>query len=626
MMSRQRSYTRSSGTMRTDKVRIALAYLCLGLPLLALLLQFHQVGLFMTAGTALPLSDSNVWAGCASSIASLETPVNLGWCLKRPLAMFIQAPAFALAPYSMAAVILLQVTGMSALFWWLLVTIDDVLAAPKWSIFIVYLLGAWPILWYGTYLGPEAPALALSLLSAVAFLKFCRGLSALWGFLACACAAVSLLIRPGNPILVIGLLVGIVCVLWRVRRQRLLSTLVGAGVLLVAWAPIQLMRALGWSDAGHGSNFWFTLYSAATPEPDTWLDAYLRYAAQVGCQTKFSPDPCLAFDSLAFASRIQGDTLALVLQNPLAIPHQMLTNLAVVAKAGYIGNVLGWPYPGLLSRTEAPVGHETTFALGSLAATVMQAASWVLLVALTAAFIAPRISVRVRERILLFSRRDPSFELSAAQLLGIVTILGCIGFFALVGHDEQQRHMVQNVPYLLIAVGACFASYCGKRVNESCRTLPTRFATLIAAGPLFVVAGIIVGAVLEGHSAGPVVRVLSSCGAERGTAEDFSVISSLSVGGGTASANPANWRLARHSESVVLPAGYSWTASQLGMLPEGSLVELKSRSSGNVLPMFVSTLDLPSINDGVWCRVSPSSHGTMLVYDLIPAAQSGVQS
>ena len=625
-MSRQKPRTRSWSTIRADKVRISLGYLCLGLPLIALVLQYHQVGLFMTAGTALPLSDSNVWAGCASSLASLETPVNLGWCLKRPLAMFIQAPAFVLAPYSMAAVILLQVTGMSALFWWLLVTIDDVLAVPKWSTFVVYFVGAWPILWYGTYLGPEAPALALSLLSAVAFLKFCRGLNALWGFLACACAAVCLLIRPGNPLLVIGLLVGIVVVLWRVRRRRLLGILVGTGVLLVAWAPIQLMRALGWSDAGHGSNFWFTLYSAATPESDTWLDAYLHYAALVGCQTTFSPDPCLALDSLAFASRIQADTVALVLQDPLAIPHQMLTNLATAARAGYIGNVLGWPYPSLFPRVEPPAGHETTFALGSLATTVMQAASWVLLVALTVAFVAPRIAVLGRKRTLLFCRREQSFELSAAQLLGIVTILGCIGFFALVGHDEQQRHMVQNVPFLLIAVSACFASYFTRSDREGLRTPQPRKAMLASTVPVAVAMIIIVGAVVEGHSTSPVVRVLSSCGAELSTAEEFSVISSLSVGGGTASGNPANWRLAQRSQSVVLPAGYSWTASQLEMLPPGTLVELKSRSSGNVLPFFVSAADRPRLNDDLWCRVSPSTHGSMLVYDLISAVNSGAQS
>ena len=596
----------------------ALGFLCLIPVGLTVILQALQLGVHHLVGTAIPVSDSNLWAGCASSIAQFNSPQNLGWCLKRPLTMFLQAPEFFLAPHSMNAVIVLQILGISTLLWWFLLVLGRTLPVSRVAVAILLAIATWPVIYFGTHLGPEGPALALTFVSATAALKFLFTQRVVWGFVGGAAALLVLQIRPGNPLLTVTIMITVVVVLWRAANSRLAAIAVAMSYLLVWWLPLQILKSLGWSDAGHGSNFWFVVYSAATPEQDTWMTAYEVYAAQVGCPPEWSPDPCLGLDTTAFTLLIRDATVGLIQQYPMAIPKQILINLESILQAGYLGNLMAWPYSPAWTLARMEEFPEWWQVGGHLVSSLLAAASLVLLPLLVAGLVLlNRSATKAR---MSFDALPTAGQrtMSGSIWLGVATVVGLVGFLALVIHDEGSRHMVQNIPFILITVAAVWSGiiFPGKwgSVTQS-TSRPAKWRRGIM--PVLILA-IFGAAVVEGHREGTAFTVAGRCGSAIPKPEDFTVVSAVSWGGGIPFTTPANWRILTNRDSRMWPND-GWVGGvELATLPAGTLVDLRSDDDGNLMPAFVKAGDFPAPDKTTWCLRSPSQYGTMLVYDLVP--------
>ena len=238
-------------TQLTGMLSVAgLGFLSLVPVLLVIIAQALQIGFGTTLASSVPISDSNIWAGCASNLSRLTTPENLGWCLKRPSQMFLQSPFFLASPRSMGAAIILQTLALSGLMWWLLTTIRGTLPVTRLALWLVYLASIWPVFFYGTQFGTETPALALSVVSATCLLTFLGSRRLSWGFASVAAALLAYQMRPGNLLLTLVLAVGLLVFAWRITRRWFAPVMFAAGFIAVWWLPYQIMRLAGWTEAG----------------------------------------------------------------------------------------------------------------------------------------------------------------------------------------------------------------------------------------------------------------------------------------------------------------------------------------------------------------------------------------
>lgn len=616
------SLTESKG--RTAYSAATLGFLCLLPVALLILAQAFQIGAFLTVGSSLPASDSNLWASCASALANGDESYNLAWCLRRPLTILAQTPFFVLAPGSMAAVILLQLLAVSAAFWWFLVTISRGLPVGRLGVMIVYVLGLFPVFWYGTYLGPEAPALALSFVSAGAVVRFMVSRRVAWGLLAAGSAIVVLQIRPGNFVLT-GVLAIAVLVVTRAAGRRWLVVIGVAAALVALWLlPARVLGVVGWPAAGHASNFWSAAYSAATPEADTWVEAYDRFGPDFGCPktVDWTPDPCLALESEEFGQFLRDQSLALIRADPMAVPGQAVNNISTFLGDGYLNDMWGHPFTPALQVWQADDRERLLDGwngVGTFVATLMWLGSLVLV-----GLLVVRLG-RLGKRASPFTRAGdvPDRVTGAALWVGVATVAGAAASFALVGHVEPQRHLVQNIPYILLAIaGVSVAHRRTEPPNESPPATTTTMRRWPLLGVGLLVGVVIIAAIAEGHTTGPTIAVARECGAGTSGALPYDVIASASVDSERPITGPSDWRRLPGADTGVLFADRSWIQQMLGQLPPGQMLDLRSETTGEVVPVFLSDADLSAVGgdwQGTdWCTSSPSKFGVMIVHDLVP--------
>ncbi len=589
-----------------------LGLLCLLPVALAVLLQGLHIGLFQTLNGVLPISDSNLWAQCASALASGHESYNLAWCLRRPLAIVLQAPLFVLAPRSMAAVVLVQLLVVCLALWWFLLSLVRTFPVRTWTAGLAYVACLFPVLWYGTYLGPEAIALALSFLSVAALLRFARGWSPWWAIVGVGLSLVVLQMRPGNPLLVGVLAIGSLLLLRRAGHRWLTVAGVAAALAVIWLAPPRVLAAAGWSDAGHAANLWSAAYSAATPEDDSWMSAYDRFAPEVSCPpvAQWTADPCLAFESDRFGQLLREATIAEVRAAPTAMPRQFLTNATALASAGYLNEMGGHPYVPtwrVWDEQDRAALTSAPDAVGTWSATLLWAASWVLAAALV-------VTAWRRGRALL---RTPD---GLAVWVGLACIGGAFASYALVGHVEPQRHLVQNIPYVVLGTVGLLAVLWPSRGGAVVAPAPRWMTVLTVA----ISGAVLVGAVVEGHA--PTAQVTLARGCAGGAApETYDVVAVAPVGTEAALASPADWRRADVRAGSIVLGGRSWMAQMAASLPPGMVLDLRATASGEVVPVFVAAADAVALEGGAkgssmqaWCTRTPSATGVMVVHDLVP--------
>lgn len=591
----------------------ALGWLSLVPVLVVVLAQLLHVGYSMTVASAVPVSDSNVWASCASALADSSMSDNLQWCLRRPLTVIAQSPLFVIAPGSMAAVVVLQVLVVSLLLWWFLATVNRLLPVRRWTVLLVYVLALWPVLTYGTYLGPEAPALALSFASAAALLRFLSQGQVWWGIASGVAAILALQMRPGNPVLTGVICGGVVVLTWLGARRILPALGIVAVFGLLWWLPVRLLGLLGWPQAGHASNFWSVMYSAATPDPnDTWIAAYDKFGGQLGCPSVFTPDPCLAFESQAFGELLQQDVIRLVQEYPTAIPRQLLSNITTLVSDGFLNHMWATPFVPAWRPGGIEMLASGWNGLGVVLATLLWLASLALVALLAVGLFRLRARTDSDSRLLRF-----------VLWIGAVTIAGSALFFALVGHDEPQRHLVQNVPYVLLTISGVAAVFAGRaRAIGGVRNSTRGSARWLMAVLVIIVVGAVTSAAIEGRASRQSFMVVRSCDEPASAALPYDVMSAASVGSRATVLAPSNWRTLESRSATVLLADISWVQQELDKLPAGLVLDLRSPANGEVVPVFVSDELLlaaqQTTTPTVWCTNSPSQYGTMLVHDLLP--------
>ena len=604
---------------------VGLGFLSLVPVALVLLAQLLQIGLGTTIASTMPVSDTNVWSGCASALAHLSTPENLDWCLKRPLTMFLQAPLFIAAPTSMGAVVVLQTLVLCGLLWWFLVTLTGTLPVNRWAMWVTYLAALWPVVFYGTQLGTESPALALSLVSATAILRLLTTGRVLWGFLSGATALLAFQMRPGNIVLTLAIVLAVLVLTWRQARSwvRTGATLIGFG--LVWWLPDALLRAAGWPEAGHSSNFWSVLYSAASPASDTWEAAYVRYAQDVGCSTDWTPDPCMGLESFEFANNQRDAALQQMANNPLAIPRQAVTNTVTMLDTGFLNQAWMHQFPPFWKIGAIPGLLEGGNLIGVVLATLLWVASWVLLGALVVGLV---LLWRRRDwqaaRLADFGQRDLR-RLQVSLALGLVTIAGAIAFYALVGHDEPQRHLVQNIPFVLLAIAAALTIFLRpRRASGAVPTARTREPAWTRITLSAVVLVIAATAVVEGHRSGESFLVARSCTDATKPVQEYTVMSKARWNATTQVAGPSDWRVLQGESTRSFPTDRSWTQLQINSLAPGNLMTLRAVDTGELVPVHLSdAADAAHTAAGagsVMCTRPAEAPGVMIVFDLVPRA------
>ncbi|MDD2857616.1 MAG: hypothetical protein PHU75_02980 [Candidatus Nanopelagicales bacterium] len=602
-----------------------LGFMCLVPVIVVIAAQAFSLGHLTMLGSSVPVADAGLWSSCASALANGHESVNLAWCLRRPLTMFVQTPFFMAAPTSLPALVVLQCLAVCMTFWWFLVTIARRLPMNRAGLLLIYALGLWPVLAYGTYLGPEAVALGLSLGSAATLLTYLSTSRLRWGIACGGLAILAFQIRPGNVFLTAALCGGIA--VWEWRRDRRWWAAIGVGALFVAigFLPTRVMQVAGWSQAGHASNFWSAAYSAATPESDSWEAAYDQLAAEVDCPlvADWSADPCLAFETDAFGDLLRDRAIALMRAHPEAMAYQLVTNLKLLGEDGYLNQMWATPATPAWQIWRA---HDRAFLMDgwngvyAAFATLVWAASWVVLALLCfATFRLRRQRGSPAGDVALVSK--PMRTAMVTVVVALVAIVGAATTFALVGHTEPQRHLVQNVPYILAAIGAL--TFIPWRKRDQFPAIPLRRRSPRWAWVLLgaLIGALAMGSLMEGHRTSTQLRVSSSCESSDSSLTPYAVVGSVSVASKLAAPDPMNWRRLSDRSVSVLFDNY-WVRTMLDKLPSGHILDLRSGDTGEIVPVFISDADLSTASTGSWCVRSPDQHGVMVVHDLVPMTTS----
>ena len=570
------------------------------------------MGFFQTLASAIPISDSNLWASCSSALAAGNESYNLAWCARRPLAVLLEAPFFVIAPGSLAAVVVLQLLAVCLAFWWFLINVGRSLSIRSVGLLVVYALGLFPVFWYGTYLGPEGIALGLSFLSAGAVIRYCLTGQVRWGVAGCAMAVIVLAIRPGNFVLTVVLVFGLLASMRRAGSRWLAVFGVALTMVALVLLPARFLEMAGWPSAGHASNFWSAAYSAATPEQDTWVAAYDRFGPEAGCPptSHWGPDPCLPLETEQFGQKLRDAAINTAMDNPTAIPKQVLTNLGSLVESGYLNAMLGHPFIPSLSFSFAPAEaspENGISVLGSVVATILWFGSLALIIGLVVRIVR-RDPARHRS-----SEVDPSLRSIhlAALSIGLVSIGGIFTSFVLVGHDEPQRHLVQSIPFVLLGVAGVLSSE-DPQMGVRAGTRSSRRSL----GVIWVLVGLsVAAAAVEGRVPGPTVSAGRGCEEEEYYPSEYEIVATASTGAASGFSGPSDWRRLEKATLVAF-ADRSWLAQMLGGLPAGQVLYVRSRETGELLPVFLSEDEWLKESSSNWCVQTPSQYGVMVVHDL----------
>lgn len=539
------------------------------------------LGLLWSVGSVIPVSDATGWLSCSSTVQTSGIHMADAWCWRRPLGALVFIPYLALAPTSLAAALVLQMTGLCIMAWVFVTVIRRALNVRTSVTLAIAMALCVPVIWYGGGFGIEAAALGLSLLSATSFAWFLQSRNLLPGLLSPILLILSFQVRPGNALLTVSLVLIIAVLVFRTGRWATgLAIVMGS---IATWTlPNLIFQSLGIENAGNAANFWATAYSAVTPAEDSWSSAYERFANASNAMG----------ESNEFARIVRDATIAELVRNPEAFLAQALTNLLSFLRHGFLTLAFGLP--------EGPfdVSPDSVAAVLYLGAAVLM---WISTLAFLILLIASTV-VALKQRALAYDR-IPRSSLFAVLTLGWATTIGAVGFFLVVGHDERTRHLVQNVPWILL-VGATLIGLLGPRPDRHVTEQhpsgpPSRVPGVMLAGLAVVLVILAATMILEGHRPPQHLFVKEECLSDS-EGHKVEVVAAVPIGSGAPVTSPSSWRASGRSVRSLEGTDLGWIAGAIANLRSGSMVSLRDSASGQIFNSMVSPeTDLSEIRE--WC-------------------------
>lgn len=540
----------------------ALAACILCMPIAILLVQQAlNLGLLWSLGGVIPVSDANGWVSCSSTVLTSGISSSDAWCWRRPLGALVFIPYLALAPSSLAAALVLQMIAVCTSAWIFVVALRRTFPVNLYVTLGVAVALCVPIIWYGGSFGIEGAALALSLLSAAAFTWFLKSHSAVLGILSPVLLILAFQVRPGN-ILLTATLVAVVAMLF-FRSGRWPSALAAVALAIATWVmPNLLFQSLGIENAGNSANFWATTYSAVTPDQDTWLAAYERFA---------TPSNAMG-ESNEFAMVVRDATFAQLARDPSAFVAQAVTNLSSLARHGFITLALGLP--------EGPFDVSPDSAT-SVVYLVVVVITWSSSLAFVALLVAGTVVLfKSHTNMQVKTSRQNSL---AVIILGWATILGATGFFVVVGHDERTRHLVQNVPWILLVVAVIMSLLCKsptKSAGEHCAPRAiSRVPTVMLVGTAVALVLLAAAMVVEGHRQPEQLMVQQPCAANA-VGQMAEIVAAVPTAAHVQVPSSNSWRTTGRPARSVEGTDLGWIAGAIADLRPGLVVSLRTSNTG----------------------------------------------
>lgn len=578
-------------------VRVVL-YLVLILPfLLVILMQAAHIGLATNIGSEIHTADGAGWVSCQSAFAQFHLASGADWCLRRPLAFMLPIPVYWLSPFSLAGVVLLQVALLSISSWALLHRLLSSFGPPFRAVLISAAAMMWLIIQYGTSAGPEALALFFSLSATTSYLRFLGSGSMSWASVATALTAAAFLARPGNPVLLVAICVLVVLQVrqrtasWRSAATPVIPVVLLFGVLNRA------LRSLGLSEAGHGSNLWSVVHSAADPEINAWPEVYEKYSdviSDIGAENR------------AFASFLRDETIGLLVSNPFPFLFQFLQNLAHFALRGFINLFSAFPFDRrsqFLALEDIARGNTSIFQWSSvwlgflaLSALILSAISALLLYRLGSDFFR-NLHLRgagVSGR-RAFHQMLVSDDLRVqGVLVGAFSVFGSFIFFGAVGHDEVSRHLVMSIPWALYGV---FVILSGDSSPEQKDVPRARPQSALFMSCFLLVASTALG-FADSRYGTAVVNVSDRCAGPSGSTEMWRVVASAPVDSTIHLDVGADWRRfetvkTRHFDTPL------WMDGIILRLSGGHIVSLRSISNGEIETVFLPDSEISDLRSSI---------------------------
>lgn len=396
-------------------------------------------------------SDSGGWLNCSFSFPQGDVWKS-DWCLRRPLTFILLSPIAATATWGAAMPIFLHALISVASAQQLINQIRSFELNP-WVVFLGSGILMGTAVFYGLLMGPEALAFALSCFSVVAVIKTFNGAQKgfWWPTIGCLAIMSSFLIRPGNPLLTLAVLVIFMSFLLSTRRY-LGAMIGGLGTGSLVWGlPAVLRIGLGLKDAAHGSNAWSVIYPLVSDRADNWPDVYRIFSESATGVRR---------DTVAWGDLVREASIKAFWEDPSYGLDSFFQNIMWILNSGWLNMAIPgvpsspqwslflavfapsdgfWSQQGILSMAVLPLSI------------VLWAASWltVVLVVVWLVKIARSWPADNKSPVRSFDERLKS---SVPGILGTSTVLGLMVFFGLVGHDEQTRHLAQSIPFAFFAL------------------------------------------------------------------------------------------------------------------------------------------------------------------------------
>jgi len=559
----------------------------------ALVLQFLGTGYGITIASQVAVSDSSGWQSCASSFAAGHASIQMDWCLRRPLAVPVLGTVHALAPFSASSVLMIQVVLLGFSSFWLAVASVRVLRLNFIfaAVGIVFLW--WPSLTYGLSHGPEATALSLSIISLTTLLAFLSSRHLAWALASGLSMLAALSIRPGNLLLTGVLLVVLLLFLQRYTQKAWLTAIFAATFIIFWFAPNRIFQLFGFSEAGHGANFWFTMYSAATPEADDYNIVYEVFAVEA---QRFGTE------SRAFGETVRAASLDLIQTDPLPLLQQVGANLNALWERDLLTRSLAVPGNSNLGFLN-PVAflQDPTISRSIEAASgFLWLSSAVLVVTAIASLLIIGIELRTSSGTESTYRSFLNCRMTAISL-AVAAFVGSVSFYALVGHDEGERHLVQTAPFLVLGLLTSVDTvlqYISRpkqplHLDTRAVTQPVKSITT-----MFIVLVLVLA--FEGRQSASSILVRESCQETNWEVQLATPIAIASNGSRVPLQTATSWREADTNRFQTLARQSNWIAPLADDLPPGFFMTLRFSDGDTEL----AYIDTSRVADGTLAAVA----------------------
>lgn len=485
-------------------------------------------------------SDAGNWLSCSFSFPQGDDWTR-NWCMRRPLSFILLSPIAATASWGAAVPIFINALIAVAAAQQL-INQARLFDLNPWVTFLGSGILMGTGVFYGLLMGPEALAFALSCISVVAIIKTFNGAQKglFWPTIGCVAIVSSFLIRPGNPLLSLAVLVVLMSFLLSTRRY-LGAVIGGLGIGSLVWGlPAVLRIGLGLKDAAHGSNAWSTIYPLVSDRADNWPDVYRIFSESATGVRR---------DTVAWGDLVREASIKAFWDDPFYGLDSFFQNIMWILNSGWLNMAIPvvpsspqwqlfstnspstirapsdtfWSQQGVLSMAVLPLSI------------VLWAASWltVVLVVVWLLKIARSWPADNKSPVRSFDERLKS---SVPGILGTSTVLGLLVLFGLVGHDEEMRHLVQSLPFAVFALYPALFS----RPTDVLRSQPGEsLSPLRAQGFLnFAIASLLVLAVVvpSGLQPKPSLVLQGHCDEPNSATAFFSVVGGKSRIGDTETA------------------------------------------------------------------------------------------